>query len=180
MEKVYKVGTILKASSGEYTKIISYRNGVYGISGWASLVSAKKATVVQKSINAYGFQNANARVVSAGKETEEKSSPEDLTQKEETLTVPKLKELLKEAGLTVSGNKAQLEERYAEYLKSKETETETSEEDEEEVDDETSDYKVLEVIEYDDGTKAEVGEILSLTEEEAGEYEDGLLEKVEA
>ena len=59
--KTYKVGQILKSDSGQYTKIISVRNGVYGISGWVNEKSAKKSTIAMKHVNRHGL--ANARLI---------------------------------------------------------------------------------------------------------------------
>lgn len=44
----------------------------------------------------------------------------------------------------------------------------------------TSDYKVLQGLEYPRGTVHEVGAILSLTSAQAKKFADGLIEKVEA
>lgn len=73
----YKVGAILKNSINQFTKIISVRRGIYGISGWTNQKNAEKATVVAKHVNVYGLQYANARVVSGkGKSKSESNAPE--------------------------------------------------------------------------------------------------------
>ena len=45
-------------------------------------------------------------------------------------------------------------------------------------DDQVSKYKVLEGLEYPKGTPHKEGDILKLTEEQAGEFEEGLIELV--
>lgn len=60
--KQYKPGAILKSEVGQFAKIISVRNGVYGISDWSTKKNAEKATVANKFINAYGLKYANCTV----------------------------------------------------------------------------------------------------------------------
>lgn len=61
-----KVGNLLENSMRQFAKVISVKNGVYGISGWTTRVSAEKATVVAKRINKYGLINGNVRVTKGG------------------------------------------------------------------------------------------------------------------
>jgi len=65
-ESIYAVGQILVNDLRQFTKIISLKNGVYGLSGWTSKENAEKATVAHKFVNVYGLKYANLRVVSAG------------------------------------------------------------------------------------------------------------------
>ena len=65
-DKAYKVGTILENSLRQFTKVISVRRGVYGISGWSARKSAEKATVATKFVNRYGLKFAGAKVVTKG------------------------------------------------------------------------------------------------------------------
>lgn len=64
--KEYKVGSVLKSSVGEFTKIISIKNGVYGLSGWTTLGNASKATVANLFVNGYGLEYAGVTVEKAG------------------------------------------------------------------------------------------------------------------
>lgn len=58
-----KVGAILVNSMRQFTKIISIRKGIYGLSGWSSRANAEKATVAHKFVNVYGLKNGGVRVV---------------------------------------------------------------------------------------------------------------------
>lgn len=60
----FKVGQVLANPLGQYTKIISVKNGIYGHCGWTSRKAAEKATVAHKFVNKFGLRNANARAVS--------------------------------------------------------------------------------------------------------------------
>ncbi len=66
-ETIYKVGQILENSMRQFTKVISVKNGIYGISGWMALEHAKKSVVATNFVNIYGLTYANARVVGGGK-----------------------------------------------------------------------------------------------------------------
>lgn len=65
--KDYKVGNILKNEVGQFTKIISIKNGVYGISGWTTKGNALKATVAHNFVNGYGLKYAGVTLEAAGK-----------------------------------------------------------------------------------------------------------------
>lgn len=64
---------ILENAVGQFTKIISVRNGVYGLSGWTTRANADKATAPAIHRNKYGLDQAvvgthagNARQASRG------------------------------------------------------------------------------------------------------------------
>lgn len=72
---VYQVGAILKNPLRQYTKIISVKNGVYGISGWQSRENAEKSTIAMKHLNVFGLQFSGVRVVEqADAKTSKKSA----------------------------------------------------------------------------------------------------------
>lgn len=73
MDTPFKVGSILVNPRKEYTKVISYKRGIYGLSGWTTRVGAEKATVATKFQNKHGLRYANARVVKGGVKAEAKS-----------------------------------------------------------------------------------------------------------
>ena len=61
----FPVGAVLANDYGQYTKVISVKNGIYGLSGWMpNRPSAEKSNVAQVFLNVYGLTYANARVVS--------------------------------------------------------------------------------------------------------------------
>lgn len=68
-DKQYTVGTILENKVKQFTKVISVRNGVYGLSGWTTLKNAEKATVARLFINSNGTRHAGCKVVKAGTKT---------------------------------------------------------------------------------------------------------------
>lgn len=60
----YKVGQVLESSHKQFTKIISERNGLFGLSGWTTRANAEKATRAIEFRNEFGLRAAHARVVS--------------------------------------------------------------------------------------------------------------------
>lgn len=79
-QSAYKVGTILSNKLGEFTKIISLKNGVYGITGWVRRQGdANKATVATKFINRFGLKYAGVKIVKAGSKVEDAPSETDET-----------------------------------------------------------------------------------------------------
>jgi len=76
MNQTFKVGQILENSVRQFTKIISIKNGVYGLSGWSTKDAATKATVAFQHVNGYGLKYAGARVV-GGKETPAPTTEDD-------------------------------------------------------------------------------------------------------
>jgi len=58
-----KVGAIIENSVRQFTKIISIRKGIYGLSGWTNRANAEKATVAHKFVNIYGLRNGGIQVV---------------------------------------------------------------------------------------------------------------------
>lgn len=57
------VGAILENDLRQFTKVISFKRGLYGISGWTSKANAEKATVAMQFLNSFGMKFANIRVV---------------------------------------------------------------------------------------------------------------------
>lgn len=87
MLKEYKVGDILENSIRQFAKVISIKNGIYGLSGWTSKENAEKATVAYKYVNGYGLSYAGVKLISSGssKKTEApsvKASSKTTTTKE--------------------------------------------------------------------------------------------------
>jgi hypothetical protein len=121
MSQEFKVGQIIENSLRQFTKIISVRNGIYGISGWASRESAEKATVAHKFVNKYGLAYANAVIVkgskaSVSKPTETDESSEPATDKLSKSAINKLnaadaKALAEKEGLSIEGNAKDVKER---------------------------------------------------------------------
>lgn len=83
MDNKFKVGMILENPIRQFSKIISRKNGVYGLSEWSNRINAEKATVAYIHLNIYGLQYANVRVVETGKG---KSKPND------TINIEKISE----------------------------------------------------------------------------------------
>lgn len=70
----YPIGSIVRCDAGTYTKIISEKNGVYGISGWASKRAAEKANIARKFINVHGLKYAGGRIDSEGEVSENQAA----------------------------------------------------------------------------------------------------------
>lgn len=115
-DKQYTPGTILKNKIGQFTKVVSVKNGVYGLSGWTTLKNAEKATVARVFVNKHGTRYAGCTVEKEGKKVKESApaSNDANTDPVEKATGPKLKELLKANDLPVSGTVAELRERVRE------------------------------------------------------------------
>lgn len=102
------IGAILKSTDGFYTKVISTRNGIYGITGWArNKKGAIESTVALKFVNSYGLQYGNVEVVEEGKE---EAAPEPQAG-ETALDLSKakgddLKAYAEENGIDISGAKS--------------------------------------------------------------------------
>jgi hypothetical protein len=64
-ENEFKVGDVLVNDLGQFTKIISLKNGKYGLSGWSTRSSAEKETTARQFLNIYGLKAANLRVLSS-------------------------------------------------------------------------------------------------------------------
>lgn len=107
----YQPGAVLVCDNGTYTKVISEKNGVYGISGWAGKRSAEKANVARKFINGHGLKYAGARIVSEGEIVEEKAdAPADSSGEHEytrtqlrDMKVDKLYPLAESVGVSTDG-----------------------------------------------------------------------------
>lgn len=74
-----EVGAIIENHVRQYAKVISVKNGVYGLSDWMTRDNAEKATIAVRHINVYGMQYAGIKVVSAVKASKPsaKSVPSD-------------------------------------------------------------------------------------------------------
>lgn len=64
MTDTLDIGDVVVNDMRQYAKVISFKNGIYGFSGWTTLENAQKATIVNKFLNSYGVKNANLRLVS--------------------------------------------------------------------------------------------------------------------
>lgn len=58
-----KIGTLLVNSAGQYTKVITHKRGLYGLSGWGTEKNAKEATVARVFLNRFGLSFGGARPV---------------------------------------------------------------------------------------------------------------------
>lgn len=75
MSKAIKIGTILEdTSSGQFTKVINLRNGVYGLGGWVTRKSAEKQTVNTIHMNGRAIR-LNAAIKVHGAKASEKVAP---------------------------------------------------------------------------------------------------------
>ena len=95
---LYKVGDILINDLNQFTKIISLKNGKYGLSGWSARSSAEQSNVARQYLNIHGLQSANLRVVSSASKV--KSAPDNTlgkTAKEIAAEKKALKEAEKKA-----------------------------------------------------------------------------------
>lgn len=120
MSLLIKVGAILENSLRQYTKVISIRNGIYGLSGWTTRESAEKANVSTKFVNIYGLKYANVKVVGGTKADKatapaKSGAPTD-TEKPTKSSLNKLnakavKELAEKLGIESDGTRAVVLER---------------------------------------------------------------------
>lgn len=121
MSQEFKVGMLLENSLRQFTKIISVRNGIYGITGWMSRESAEKSNVAHKFVNKYGLRYTNARVVkgdkaSFSKPTEPETGDTTVTDKPTKSSINALKAddaraLAEKEGLSTEGNAKDVKER---------------------------------------------------------------------
>ena len=81
MDKVFAIGDIIVNELRQHAKIISFKNGVYGLSGWTTLINAEKANVVQSFMNVYGMAQANISVVSSSSKPSQKAKEETVKSK---------------------------------------------------------------------------------------------------
>ena len=121
MSQEFKVGQILENSLRQFTKVVSVRNGIYGITGWMSRESAEKSNVSHKFVNKYGLRYANARVVKGGKVSD--SKPTETETGDTTITdgpskssikalkADEARELAEKEGLSTEGNAKDVKER---------------------------------------------------------------------
>lgn len=121
-DRSLKVGDVVVNEVRQYAKILSFSNGVYGLSGWTTLGNAEKATVVQKFLNTYGVSQANLRLVKGAVEDDAPASFDDSTGEKPTksalkkLSADAVKELAVKLGLDAEGNKTNvLEKLYTHY-----------------------------------------------------------------
>lgn len=90
----YKVGLILTNRLGEFTKVISEKNGIFGITGWVRRQEdAKKATVARNFVNKYGLQYANAKIADKGssKVAPSEKPKEEVVEKKDEIDLVKAK-----------------------------------------------------------------------------------------
>lgn len=65
MSKRYQIGAIIENEQGQFAKVVSVRNGVYGLAGWATRKVAENASIANVFLNGYGLRNANVKVTSS-------------------------------------------------------------------------------------------------------------------
>lgn len=114
-DQTFKVGDVVENEIRQFAKIISFRNGVYGFSGWTTRENALKATIVNKFINIYGVASANLKLVKGAKvnapasteSTDNKPTKSSLSK----LPVVEIKKLAEELGLSIEGTKPEILER---------------------------------------------------------------------
>ena len=85
MSKRYKIGTIFENELGQFAKVVSIRNGVYGLAGWAARKLVEKATSASVFLNGYGLRNANLKIVSSTA----KAAPAEAAAKKSEPAAPK-------------------------------------------------------------------------------------------
>lgn len=115
----FKVGQILENSLRQFTKVVSVRNGIYGITGWMSRESAEKSTVAHKFVNKYGLSYAGVKAVKGGKSKGATAPEENGTDSVDTPTkssINKLvaadaKALAEKEGLSSDGTAKEVKER---------------------------------------------------------------------
>jgi hypothetical protein len=79
-EVIFKEGTILENEIRQFTKVISFKNGVYALSGWMTRENAMKSTVAKVFLNIYGARHANLRAVRvASKDKESTTTKSEVT-----------------------------------------------------------------------------------------------------
>ena len=125
----YTVGTILTNKLGEFTKVISLRNGIYGITGWVKKQKkAEEATVATKFVNKFGLKYAGVSIIKKGKVSKEapkETEPETGDDDELDLTKAKgddLKAYAEKNDIDITGLKTVGEIREAVIEASKEAE----------------------------------------------------------
>lgn len=77
MSDTYTVGTILKNSAGQFTKILEIREGRYGICGWTTLKGAQESEVVTLFLNEFGIEACEPEVVEAGSVESDDTASDD-------------------------------------------------------------------------------------------------------
>lgn len=94
MTKDIKVGTILENTIREFTKVISVKGGMFGLTGWnSSRKDVEKSTVITIVLNAFGIEATEAKIVGqVGKVKAEE--PKDASVDPNASTEPKEDELL--------------------------------------------------------------------------------------
>lgn len=67
MSKAIKIGSVIEdTSSGQFSKVINVRNGIYGLGGWTSRKSAEKQSVATIHMNGRALRNnASLKITSA-------------------------------------------------------------------------------------------------------------------
>ena len=65
----FGIGDVVVNEMRQCAKIVSFRNGRYGLSGWTTQEHAEKATVAQIFLNTHGVESANLQLVVKGKTT---------------------------------------------------------------------------------------------------------------
>lgn len=58
----FEIGQIIKNSFGQFAQIISIKDDMFGLTGWSSLVSAKKSNVVTTYINIFGLESCEVEI----------------------------------------------------------------------------------------------------------------------
>ncbi len=112
---IFEVGTILANSVGQFTKVISFSNGRYGLSGWvASRTNAEKATVAFKFVNTYGLDSMNVQSVKSSSKSAAPAAPKASSDAKPTksklskLSAEKVKSMTAKLGLSTDGSKADM------------------------------------------------------------------------
>ncbi len=118
---VYKVGDICENTIRQFTKIISVRDNIFGLSGWTNRANAEKSTIAIKFLNIYGMESAGITVVKGSSKKDAPSSSENTDTKPtksslSKLSAPAVKELCEKFGLSTDGIKADMLDRlYTHY-----------------------------------------------------------------
>ena len=119
----FKVGQIIENSLRQFTKIVSVRNGIYGLTGWQSRESAEKSNVAHNFVNVYGLRYAGARIVKGGTASNapETEGSTDATEKPSKSSINKLnaadaRAFAEKEGLSTEGNAKDVKDRIIAHL----------------------------------------------------------------
>lgn len=115
-----KIGTIIENEQGRFAKVLEQSGTRFGLSAWVvKKEQAELETVVVRFLNSFGLAQVMKEKPKAGKPAVQTATtptpPSDGAVDYEAMTVPQLKDVAKDLGLTSTGNKAELIKLIAEH-----------------------------------------------------------------